>query len=251
LAVFKFASCDGCQLSLLNCEDQLLAISKHIQIAYFPEASRAMLKGPYDISLIEGSITTPHDVQRIAQVRKSSKCLVTMGACATSGGIQALRNFKNVKDFISIVYARPQYIETLESSTPIADHVKVDFELRGCPVSKIQLLELLTSLLYKKKPNLPTESVCVECKQASVACLTVSQSRLCMGPLTQRGCGALCPKFNRPCYGCFGPVESPNLQSMERKWSELGLGKEEVIRAIRSFNAAAPAFRKDAADTHG
>jgi sulfhydrogenase subunit delta len=127
VAVWKFASCDGCQLSLLDCEDELLAVAGAIEIAYFPEASRAVVKGPYDISLVEGSVTTPHDAERIQEVRRVSKFLITIGACATAGGIQALRNFKDVKEFLAIVYAKPEYISTLEKSTPIAEHVRGGF----------------------------------------------------------------------------------------------------------------------------
>src|SRR5512147_2435733 len=123
VAVWKFASCDGCQLSLLDCEDELLAVADAVEIAVFPEASRAVIKGPYDLSLVEGSITTPHDADRIHHVRAASKRLITIGACATAGGIQALRNFKDVKEFTAIVYATPSYIATLDRSTPIAAHV--------------------------------------------------------------------------------------------------------------------------------
>ena len=135
LAVWKFASCDGCQLSLLDCEDELLAVVDKIEIAYFPEATRTVAKGPYDISLVEGSVTTQHDAERIQKIRKISKLLITIGACATAGGIQALRNFKDVKEYISLVYAKPQYIETLDKSTPIASHIRVDYELRGVPLT--------------------------------------------------------------------------------------------------------------------
>ncbi len=166
LAVWKFSSCDGCQLSLLDCEDELLAVAGAVDIANFPEASRAVVKGPYDLSLVEGSITTPHDAERIHGIRRASKFLVTIGACATAGGIQALRNFKDVKEFISIVYARPDYIETLKKSTPITDHVFVDFELRGCPINKYQLVEVLSAFLNGRKPNTPPHSVCMECKAA-------------------------------------------------------------------------------------
>src|SRR5436853_767916 len=113
LAVWKFSSCDGCQLSLLDCEDELLAVAGQVQIANFAEASRAVVKGPYDLSLVEGSITTPHDAERIQEVRRASRFLVTIGACATSGGIQALRNFNDVREFTAIVYATPQYSDTL------------------------------------------------------------------------------------------------------------------------------------------
>ncbi|HME31126.1 MAG TPA: hypothetical protein VKG65_00090, partial [Terriglobales bacterium] len=205
LAVWKFSSCDGCQLSLLDCEDELLAVADAVEIANFPEASRAVVKGPYDLSLVEGSITTPHDAERIHGIRRASKLLVTIGACATAGGIQALRNFKDVKEFTSIVYARPDYIETLKKSTPITDHVFVDFELRGCPINKYQLVEVLSAFLNGRKPNTPPHSVCMECKQRGTVCVMVAHGTPCLGPVTQVGCGALCPAYTRGCYGCFGP----------------------------------------------
>lgn len=245
LAVWKFASCDGCQLSLLNCEDELLAVAGHIDIAYFPEASRAMAKGPYDLSLVEGSVTTPHDVELIQRVRRVSKHLVTIGACATAGGIQALRNFKDVQEFVSIVYAMPEYIETLATSTPIADHVPVDFELRGCPINKEQLLEVISAFLHGRKPNVPPYSVCIECKRRGIVCVMVAHGTPCLGPVTQAGCGAICPAYHRGCYGCFGPQETPNTDSLSKWWSHLGVKDQDLVRAFRTFNAWAEAFREE------
>ncbi|MBI2094742.1 MAG: oxidoreductase [Candidatus Omnitrophica bacterium] len=245
LAVWKFASCDGCQLSLLDCEDELLAVAGAVEIAYFPEASRAVAKGPYDLSLVEGSITTPHDAERIHRIRRQSKFLVSIGACATSGGIQALRNFKNVKEFVSIVYASPGYIHTLNKSTPIADHIAVDFELRGCPVSKVQLLELVNALLNGRKPNIGNQSVCVGCKARGAVCVMVARGAPCLGPVTQEGCGAICPAYDRGCYGCFGPKESPNTGSLSERWGVLGVDKKGRVRAFRGFNAYADAFRRE------
>ncbi|MGI9534114.1 MAG: oxidoreductase [Thermodesulfobacteriota bacterium] len=245
LAVWKFTSCDGCQLSLLDCEDELLSIANEIEIASFPEASRAVVKGPYDLSLVEGSITTPNDAKRILKVRKSSKYLVTIGACATAGGIQALRNFKDVKDFISIVYASPGYIETLDKSTPIADHVTVDFELRGCPINKQQLIEVISAFLQERKPNTPPHSVCIECKLRGTVCVMVAKSIPCLGPVTQAGCGAICPAYNRGCYGCFGPMETPNTHSLSEWWKTLNVEKEDIVRAFRGFNAYSEAFLKE------
>ncbi len=244
LAVWKFASCDGCQLSLLDCEDELLAIAEAIEIANFPEASRRVLKGPYDISLVEGSITTAHDAERIHKVRRSSKLLVTIGSCATGGGIQALRNFKDVKDFVSLVYANPEYIKTLSKSTPISDHVAVDFELRGCPINKYHLVELISALLNNRKPNIPTYSTCIECKRKGIVCVMVAKGIPCLGPVTQAGCGALCPSYNRGCFGCFGPKETPNTESLGKLWEQLNNTDEEIMRAFRSFNAYAEPFRK-------
>jgi len=243
--VWKFASCDGCQLSLLDCEDELLAIADKVEIAYFLEASRATVKGPYDISLVEGSITTPHDEERIHQVRRMSKYLITIGACATSGGIQALRNFQNVEDFIRTVYASPQYIETLKKSTPIDDHVFVDFELRGCPINKYQLLEVLNALLNGRKPNISPNSVCNECKLKGNVCVMVAQRIACMGPVTHAGCGALCPEYNRGCFGCYGPKENPNTPSLSQWFNKLGMSEEDIVRLFRNFNAYSEPFRKE------
>jgi coenzyme F420-reducing hydrogenase gamma subunit len=245
LAVWKFASCDGCQLSLLDCEDELLTVAGAVELANFPEASRAVVKGPYDLSLVEGSITTPHDAERIHAVRRASKALVTIGACATAGGIQALRNFKAVKELAAIVYARPEYIQTLNKSTPIADHVFVDFELRGCPVDKHQLLEVLTSFLRGKRPTIPSHSVCVDCKLRGVACVMVTRQTPCLGPVTHSGCGALCPSYQRGCYGCFGPMPLANLPALAGQLGRMGMSKESVMRVFRSFNAGAAAFAEE------
>jgi coenzyme F420-reducing hydrogenase gamma subunit len=247
--VFKFASCDGCQLSLLDCEDELLAVAGEVEIANFLEASRAVLKGPYDVALVEGSITTPHDAERVHELRRASRLLVTIGACATAGGIQALRNFKDVREFTRVVYAAPQHISTLETSTPIAQHVRVDLELRGCPISKAQLLEMLAAILRGRRPQIPTYSVCVECKRRGTPCVMVARGAPCLGPVTQAGCGALCPAYDRGCYGCFGPMESPNTASLGRAWEALGASQPELVRAFRSFNAWAPAFR-GASESH-
>lgn len=251
LAVWKFASCDGCQLSLLDCEDELLAVADAVQIANFAEASREVLPGPYDLSLVEGSITTPHDADRIHEVRAQSRFLVTIGACATAGGIQALRNWSDVDEFTSIVYATPSYIDTLATSTAIADHIDVDFELRGCPINKHQLLEVINAFLYGRRPNIPTYSVCVECKRRGTACVMVADGIPCLGPVTQAGCGAICPAYDRGCYGCFGPMESPNTDSLAVWWEQLGAGDRTLVRAFRNFNAYAPAFKEasDARDT--
>ena len=245
LAVWKFASCDGCQLSLLDCEDELLALTDEIEIANFREASRAVVKGPYDLSLVEGSITTPHDEERIHTVRRSSKYLVTIGACATAGGIQALRNFKDVKEFISIVYASPSYIEVLNKSTPISDHVFVDFELRGCPINKYQLLEVISAFLHGRKPNTPPHSVCMECKLSGYTCVMVAHGTPCLGPVTHAGCGALCPSYHRGCYGCFGPKETPNTRMLSTRWSQLGANERDIMQVYRSFNAYAEPFREE------
>lgn len=241
LAVWKFASCDGCQLSLLDCEDELLLLADAIEIANFPEVSRAVLEGPYALSLVEGSITTPHDAARIREVRRQSRHLVTIGACATAGGIQALRNFADMNDFIAAVYASPQYIDTLATSTPISAHVPVDYELHGCPINKVQLLEVISAFLAGRKPSIASHSVCIECKQRGSVCVMV-QGTPCLGPVTHAGCGAICPAYRRGCYGCYGPMETPNTGALMREWQALGAAPRDIHRALRTFNAAAEPF---------
>jgi sulfhydrogenase subunit delta len=246
LAVWKFASCDGCQLTVLDCEDDLLPLADRVEIAYFLEARRATVEGPYDLSLVEGSITTPDDAERIQQVRRSSRRLVTIGACATSGGIQALRNFADAEEFVAAVYASPEYISTLETSTPISAHVPVDYELQGCPINGRQLMQVIGAFLDERRPDLPEYSVCMECKRRGNVCVMVAHGTPCLGPVTHAGCGALCPTYNRGCYGCYGPMESPNTASLAG-WmrDSLGSNRPELVHAFRNFNAARPAFRAE------
>jgi coenzyme F420-reducing hydrogenase gamma subunit len=243
LAVFKFASCDGCQLSLLDCEDELLAVASALEIAHFAEASSRLLEGPYDVSLVEGSITTPHDAQRIREIRRQSRKLITIGACATAGGIQALRNFADHAEFLRAVYASPQYIQSLATSTAISDHVPVDFELRGCPIDRHQLLEVLTAFLAGRRPKTSSESVCPGCKRRGTVCVMVAQNTPCLGPVTQAGCGAICPAYNRGCYGCFGPARQVNLSSLSNRLLSIGMQPTAAIHLLRNFNGYAPEFR--------
>jgi coenzyme F420-reducing hydrogenase gamma subunit len=245
LAVFKFASCDGCQLSFLALEDELLALAGKLDVVYFLEATSRVEAGPYDVALVEGSITTPEDARRIRQVRRDSRFLVTIGACATAGGIQALRNWADSDEFLRAVYATPEYIKTLSSSTAIAEHVKVDFELRGCPINKQQLLEVLISLLGGRRPRTPVHSVCLECKRRGTVCVMVAQGVACLGPVTHAGCGAICPSYDRGCYGCYGPCQQPNLVSLTREFQSTGVPRDTIVRGLRSFNGYAPEFRAE------
>jgi sulfhydrogenase subunit delta len=245
LAVWKFASCDGCQLTLLDCEDELLAIAEQVQISTFLEASSTMVGGPYDVSLVEGSITTPADVQRIKEIREQSNVLVTIGACATAGGVQALRNFADVQEFASVVYARPEYIATLATSTPASAHVTVDYQLQGCPIDRRQLLDTLGALLVGRKPRLPAKTVCTECKMRGVTCVLVAEGIPCLGPVTHAGCGALCPSYHRGCYGCFGPAATPNSAALIPLLRRDGMSSDNVEHVFSTFNVANFAARRN------
>ncbi|MEV6252577.1 oxidoreductase [Nocardia sp. NPDC051929] len=242
LAVWKFTSCDGCQLTLLDCEDELLALAGRVRITHFAEASSAMEPGPYDVSLVEGSITTEEERRRIIEIRERSRILVAIGACATHGGIQALRNFADVTEFTSVVYASPEYIATLDTSTPISAHVPVDFELRGCPIDRRQLLDTLCAFLAGRAPDIPNTSVCTECKRRGTTCVMVAEGIPCLGPVTQAGCGALCPAYHRGCFGCFGPMANPNIHALLPILRVNGMDTDDIDRVFATYAAAAPEF---------
>ncbi len=244
LAVWKFASCDGCQLSLLDCEAEILAVADAIDIAWFPEASSAMRAGPYDLSLVEGSISAPEHIALIKTIRAQSRRLVTIGACATAGGIQALRNFADADEYAAYVYPSPQFLSSLATSTAIADHVDVDFELRGCPINKQQLLEVINAFVNDRRPAVAAHSVCVECKRAGHVCVMVAHGTPCLGPVTHGGCGALCPGYDRGCYGCYGPKENPTA-SLLIPLRQLGASSNSLQRLYSTFNAWAPEFRQE------
>jgi len=243
LAVWKFSSCDGCQLQLLDCDDELLTLADGVEIAYFLEASSAVGRGPYDLSLVEGSIACPADVERIQRVRRMSRRLVTIGACAAAGGIQALRNFTTLREVAAAVYPRPELLSSLETSTPISAHVQVDMELHGCPVDRRQLLEVIAAFLHERRPVVPGHSVCVECKARGTTCVLVARAMPCLGPVTRAGCGAICPAYGRGCYGCFGPAESTSTPALAAAWERIGARSGDLTRALRGVNAWAPEFR--------
>ncbi len=250
LAVWKFASCDGCQLSILDCEDELLQIAAAVDIVHFLEATSHIEPGPYDLSLVEGSVTTPKDAARIQEIREVSKKLVTIGACATAGGIQALRNFGDHADMMRAVYAKPEYIDTLATSTAIGAHVPVDFELRGCPIDKGQLIEVITAMVHGRTPSIRAHSTCMDCKARGNVCVTVAHGTPCLGPVTHAGCGALCPSYHRGCYGCFGPSDGARPDTLAKDMLQRGVQRPEVYRLLSNFNVAAEPFRKEA-EQHG
>ena len=247
VAVYKFSSCDGCQLSLLNLEDELLDLAGAVDIAYFLEATRTVKPGPYDIGLVEGSITTPHEAERIKQVRAECKYLIALGTCATAGGIQALRNFANADEYAKTVYAHPEYLHFLDKSTSIAENVPVDNVIWGCPINKTLVVEVLVALLQNRKPNFPPAPVCMACKRNGTVCVVVSKGVPCLGPVTHSGCGALCPANGRGCYGCYGPTSAGNPDALVNTMVPYDRYPNETAGLLRSFSGYAPIF-KAAAD---
>jgi sulfhydrogenase subunit delta len=243
VGIVKFASCDGCQLTLLGLEDELLALNDRFEIVEFPEASSLRSAGPYDVLLVEGSISTPDQALEIQELRRQAKLLVTIGACASYGGIQALRNWSDHEVFRTAVYAHPEYVDSLASAQPVAEHVKVDAELHGCPISPDQLRELLVSVAVGRRPQIREEAVCLDCKRRGTVCVMVAQGEPCLGPVTQSGCGALCPTFGRGCYGCFGPREQANAPALARTFALGGRNDEDVSRLFAGFTAWSTPFR--------
>ena len=248
VAVYKFSSCDGCQLSILNLEDELLDLASAVEFAYFLEATRTVKPGPYDVGIVEGSVTTPHEAERIKEVRNECKFLVSLGTCATAGGIQALRIFAKADEYARLVYAHPEFLRYLETSTPISAHIPVDLEIWGCPVNKGTVVEVLAALLQNRKPNFPPSPVCIECKRRGIVCVPVAQGIPCLGPVVHGGCGALCPANGRGCYGCFGPSSTGNFSALVANMIPHDRYPNETANLLRSFSSHAPAFRA-AADT--
>ena len=246
IAIYKFSSCDGCQLSILNLEDELLDLAGTVEIAYFLEARRRILPGPYDVALVEGSITTPHEVERIQEIRKQAKTLVALGTCATAGGIQALRNFVKLEDLALAVYEHPEYLHSLPKSVPLSEQVKVDLELWGCPVNKYQLVEVIQAILQKRRPMLPTQSVCLDCKRRGIVCRVVAHGDACLGPATRTGCGVLCPSNDRGCYGCFGPAPNVDMKTVIAALLPVEHYPGEVLSLFSNISNYAPAFRNAA-----
>jgi coenzyme F420-reducing hydrogenase gamma subunit len=244
MGVYKFTSCDGCQLAFINLGEDLIELAQSVDIIHFVEIGTINSDALVDVAFVEGSISTPEEIERIQKIRANAKYLITIGACATAGGIQALRNFSDADAWIKDIYAKPETISALKTSTPIADHVKVDFELWGCPVNGQQVLSAIRALIQKAKPTVRRDSVCMECKRQGHVCVLVTKNKACMGPVTQTGCGALCPGANRDCYACYGPSDNPNTQSLKQHFTHAGFSDEEIKRRFLFINNQAPAFKK-------
>jgi len=242
VAVHKFTSCDGCQLALLNLEEELLTLTELIEIKQFAEAGMIDEDAQVDIAFIEGSITTPREMAQIKKIREQSRYLIAMGACATSGGIQALRNINDGQGWVDAIYASPEHIESLTTSTPLADHVRIDLELWGCPVSGHQITAAIRALLFGVLPKIEHDKVCLACKRSQAICVMVSRGEPCMGPVTNTGCGALCPQFGRGCYGCYGPAENPNPNRLAQRFEGLGRSNAEIVRHFHFINNSSPSF---------
>jgi len=245
VAVHKFSSCDGCQLALLNLGEPLLVLNQFIDIKHFAEAGPVDEEAKVDIAFVEGSVSTSKDITRLQKIRDNSSYLITIGACATSGGIQALRNMANTREWIADIYANPSVIDSLDNSTAIKEHVKVDLELWGCPINKQQIVTAIRALLSGVLPVEENDKVCMQCKRQQTVCVMVTKNEPCMGPVTRTGCGALCPHVGRDCYGCYGPAENPNTHALANRLQGLGLVDEEIAQRFLFINSSADHFNTE------
>ncbi len=240
VAVWKLSSCDGCQLALLDGAGGLPALAAATDLRRFPEASSSMAPGPYDLSFVEGSVSTEAQRRAVREIRAQSRTLVAIGACAVAGGVQALRNGADFEQIRAAAYPRPDAVDALADSTPVSAHIAVDLTLGGCPVSAAQVREVVAATLIGRAPRVTAETQCAECKRAGTPCVTVVAGEPCLGPVTRAGCGNLCPPLGRGCFGCFGPVEEANPAALERRAARPSAEGVGVGDLVRRFNAAAP-----------
>lgn len=245
VSVHKFSSCDGCQLAFLNMGEALLTLSELVEIKHFAEAGALGENEPVNIAFIEGSVSTPDEVERIQSIRKNCDHLVAIGACATSGGLQALRNIDDSEsEWRQAIYAKPETIQALPQATAINQHVKVDLELWGCPINTRQVVAAVRALLLGVLPVEEKDKLCLECKRQGLVCVMVTSNKPCMGPVTRTGCGALCPQFGRDCYACYGPAENCNTRSLGNRIRGMGYSPEAIANRFHLITSAATPFKQ-------
>ncbi len=235
IAFFDFTSCEGCQLNKLNLENELPDILRHVELVEFREAMDDKADY-YDIAFIEGSLSTPSCINRIHDIRRRSNILVALGACATIGGINSMKNLQPIETVRETVYGEEKYRFPTLPAIPVSAVVKVDYEIRGCPMSIPEFLRVLKALLMGKAPNLPDSAVCVECKLRENECL-YDRGIVCLGPVTVGGCEAICPSFGQFCTGCRGLVPNPNKDAMLDILTQHGLSLEDAQKRFLLFNS--------------
>ncbi len=235
VAFFDFTSCEGCQLNKLNFENDLLDILKHIYLVEFREAMDDKADS-YDIAFIEGSISSPSCVERIHDIRRRTKILVALGACAVNGGVNAMKNLHPFDEVRETVYGDDKYLFATLPAMAVSAVVKVDYEVRGCPMTQQDFLKLLISLVMGKEPPKYGSPVCVECKLSENECL-YNRGMVCLGPITRGGCGAICPSLGQFCTGCRGLLDNPNLDGMLELMTGHGISLEEAKKRMLLYNS--------------
>ena len=234
VAFFDFASCEGCQLQVVNLEEDLLKVLAVVDIASFREATKDH-SDDYDIAFVEGSITRPADESRLKGIRSNAKVLVALGSCAALGGINCLKNFQPQEDVRKFVYGDKAFQYDTYPARPLKAVVPVNFEIPGCPVNRGEFATVVKDLLLGKKPRIPNYPVCVECKMAENICV-FEKGMTCMGPVTRAGCSACCVLEGSFCWGCRGLVDDPNVDSEREILAKHGLSVQDVLGRFRLYS---------------
>ena len=236
ISFHDFTSCEGCQLQVLNCEDELLDILGAVEIVQFREAIDQK-SDEYDIAFIEGAFTRESDRARLEHIRKCAKIVVALGACATTGGLNVLKNYRGIEKSMKTVYGDAAKWYETSPARPIDDVIKVDYKIHGCPIPQDEFLEVVKSLLAGRKPQIPDYPVCVECKLRENVCL-YHKGQYCMGVVARAGCKAWCPSYGGRCYACRGLISDPNSNAAKDVLQEFGLTLDKVLAEFQLFNGA-------------
>jgi len=233
VAFFSLACCEGCQLQVLNCEEELLDLLNIIDIVKFREAMTES-SDDYDIAFIEGTVTRPYDAERVKKIRERAKVLVALGACAATGGVNMIKNSQDLEDVRKYVYGKKWQVHDTYAARPLEAVVKVDYSIHGCPIDRQDFLEIVKSLVLGRTPNSPKYAVCVECRLKENVCV-LDKDMPCLGPVTRAGCDALCPSMGNSCEGCRGLVENPNVEATKDFLADKGLAVDDILRQFSLF----------------
>ena len=236
VGVFSFTSCEGCQLQILNLEDELLDLLGHIEIVNFREAMTE--KGEdYQIALVEGSISTRSDAEELSEIREQADLVISIGACAVTTGLNGMRNLNTAREAWRRVYPDREFDDNVASEVrPVSEVVEVDFEVPGCPIDRGELLRVLSVLLAGGVPRVPRTPVCDECRRAGNPCL-LDSGRYCFGSLAPSGCGAVCTSFGESCVACRGHLPNAPVEELMEVLLQKGLSREEIIVRLSQFGS--------------
>ncbi len=242
IGIFSLTSCQGCVWMMLDLEKEMLDIVDKFNVLNFSLIKEKNTEGPFDIAFVEGSVTTEEEKSIVKDIRSKSKFLIAYGTCATYGGIPTIVNYMDLKEVEEEIYENPAVIKSIKA-TGIADHVKVDYFMRGCPVVKEEIVGVVKELLSGRVPREKEYAVCVECREKGNICL-LQQGKPCMGPITYAGCNALCPSNSIACYGCRGPLEDANVDMQVKLFAKMGIRMEDITRFFRMFAGSSRIFGK-------
>lgn len=235
LAWLRFTSCSGCQLTLLNAEEAMAALATIVELHEFPLASSAFgTNNVFDVALVEGSLTSPAQIKRVLALRQKTGLLLAIGACALTGGVNAMVK-EDRRRAIASIYGKPGAEWETFPPLPIHHFVQVDGEIPGCPPEQQELLETIAALLHGGAPGRQVMPVCMECRSDENRCLLEEDQAPCLGPITQAGCRALCPELGVPCEGCRGVVPEANRDELTRLFISAGLSEREISHRLERF----------------